>query len=229
MGLETFIALDDDSESENSPKFLSRSENKLKILQRHLARKLKGSRRWQEIAFRIGKLHQHIRRQRDDYQNKLVSSTLNKDMDVLVLEKLAIERMLKKHNLAKSMEDAALGRFVRKCMSVAKMRNKLVLFVDPWGTTQFCHNCLEWVPKDLSQRYHECAKCGVKLSRDKNSAKLIKRILIEYHAKVGNSPSDRGLSPAELKPLPSLRGMVSFGAEARSLRLVKRRRMSHNC
>ena len=60
------------------------------------------------------------------------------------------------------------------------MLSKQVIFVDPWGTTQFCHNCREWVPKDLSDRIHECPKCGIELPRDQNSAKLIR---VAWHPK----------------------------------------------
>jgi len=50
-----------------------------------------------------------------------------------------------------------------------------------------------------------------------NSWKLIKKLGI---LSIGVSPpSDGGLSLAELKPLPSLKGMVSRGVEAGSPRL----------
>jgi putative transposase len=211
VGLEKFITLDN-SRSEEYPKFMRRSEEKLKFLQRHLSRKLKGSRRWRELAFKVARLHLHIKRQREDYQNELVSTLLNKDTDVLVLEKLSIENMLQNHNLAKSLADASFGRFALKCLNKATMLGKHVLFVDPWGTSQFCSNCLEWVPKRLSEREHNCPKCGINLDRDLNSAKLIRRLGIR-----SSPPSDGGSSPAELLPLPSLRGRTaSKSEEARS-------------
>lgn len=210
MGLEKFIVLDD-SNSNHYPRFLRESEQKIMRLQRHLSRKRKGSNRWKRLAFRLSRLHLHVKRQREDYQNKLVSTLLNKDTDVLVLEKLSIQSMLQNHKLAKSLADASFGRFATKCMYKAKMLGKHVIFVDPWGTTQFCHNCLEWVPKNMSEREHYCPKCGINLPRDLNSAKLIKRLGIR-----SCSPSDGGLSPAELLPLPSLRRMVSRNVEAGS-------------
>ena len=101
-----------------------------------------------------------------------------------------------------------------KCLYKAEMLGKHVVFVDPWGTTQFRCNCLEWVPKDQGEREHNCLKCGIKLSRDLNSAKLIRRLGI-----LRSPPSDGGLSLAELTPLPSLRRMASVGEEAGSLRI----------
>jgi len=205
LGLEKFIVLDEGSNSKYEyPRFLQRSELKIKRLQKHLSTKRNGSRSSREIAFRLARLHLHVKRQREDYQNKLVSTILNKDTDVLVLEKLSVESMLKNHNLAKSLNDASFGSFAVKCIKKAKLLGKHILFVDPWGTSQFCHNCMEWVPKDLSERKHNCPTCKIEISRDLNSAKLIRRLGIQ-----GSPPSDGGSSPAELLPLPSFRGMVN--------------------
>lgn len=210
VGLEKFVVLDNFS-SDEYPEFLRKSEQKIVSLQRHLSKKKKGSRRWRLLAHRLARLHLHVKRQREDYQNKIVASLLNKDTDVLVLEKLSIENMIQNHSLAKSLADASFGRFATRCFKKSRMLGKLVLFVDPWGTSQFCHSCLQWVPKDLSQREHDCPKCGMRLPRDVNSARLIK-----WLGKMGCSPSDGGSSLAELFPLPSLRRMASKSVEARS-------------
>jgi putative transposase len=214
LGLEKFITLDDSSNSADYPKFLGRSQMNIIKLQRRLSKKKKGSNNWKKLAFRLARLHLHIKRQREDYQNKLVSTLLNKDTDMLVLEKLSVENMLQNHCLAKSLSDASFGRFATKCLNKSVMLGKYLLFVDPWGTSEFCYNCLGWVPKDLSEREHNCPRCGVSLPRDRNSAKLIKWLGIH-----SCPPSDGGSSPAELLPLPSLRRLASIGEEAGSLRI----------
>jgi putative transposase len=53
---------------------------------------------------------------------------------------------------------------------------KYVIVVDPYCTSQFCYNCLTFVPKELKDREHICPKCNIRIDRDLNSAKLIKRI-----------------------------------------------------
>jgi putative transposase len=212
LGLEKFATLDND-ESVEHPRFLRQSEGEIKRLQRHLAHKKRGSRRWRRLAFSLARLNQHVARQREDYQNKLVAK-LYRENDILVLEKLNVEGMLQNHSLAKSIADASFDRLIRKAVFKAEMLGKHFIAVDPWGTTQFCHNCLAWVPKTLSDREHICPNCGIKLPRDVNSAKLIKRLGI-----LRCPPSDGGLSLAEPRPLPSLRGMASQGVEAGSPRL----------
>ena len=85
FGLEKFITLDN-SASEEYLRFLRQSEEKIKRIQVHFSRKKKGSRRRRKLAMKLAQLHLHVKRQREDYQNKLVSTLLNKDMDVLVTE-----------------------------------------------------------------------------------------------------------------------------------------------
>jgi len=53
---------------------------------------------------------------------------------------------------------------------------KYVIAIDPTNTSQFCYNCLTFVPKELKDGEHICTKCNVMIDRDLNSAKLIKRI-----------------------------------------------------
>ena len=99
---------------------------------------------------------------------------------ILILEKLHVENLLKNHNLAKGIQDAAFGKFIRKARFKAEQPGKWFIPVDPWGTTQFCWNCLTWVPKDLGDRGYICPNCGESLPRDLNSAKLIKKLGLRY-------------------------------------------------
>jgi len=211
MGLTEFATFDDSS-SVKYPGFLRRSGDEIKHLQRHLSRKLKGSRRRRGLGRRLARLHLHIKRQREDFQNKLVHRVFT-ESDVLVLERLNITGMLKNRSLAKSISDASWSSFARKAIFKADSLGKHTVFVDPWGTTQCCHRCLRWVPKDIATREHVCPYCGETIPRDINSALLIKRLGIQ-----SRPPTDSGSSPAEQGPLPSLREMVSPSIEARSPR-----------
>ena len=172
------------------------AEMKIKHLQIQLARKRKGSKRRRALALQLARLHMHVARQREDWQNKLVNAIF-KEADVLVLEKLNVAHMLRNRQLAKAISDSSWSQFASKCMRKAEMLGKHVVLIDPYGTSQFCHQCLTWVPKTLADREHRCPNCEVELSRDLNSALLIRKLGI-----LSCSPSDGGLSPAEPKPLP---------------------------
>jgi len=105
-------------------------------------------------------------------QNKLIAH-LYKENDVF--EELNIEPMLKNHSLAESISDSSWGRFIAKARYKADILGKYFIAVDPAGTTHFRYNCFTWFPKKLNREHH-CPNCGVKLPRDLNSAKLIKRL-----------------------------------------------------
>ncbi|MDV3277679.1 MAG: transposase [Nitrososphaerales archaeon] len=212
LGLDKFVVMDDATSTEY-PEFLRRSEDKIKRLQHHFSRKHKGSKRRLELGRRLARLHLHVRRQREDFQNKLVHKIFAEN-DALILEKLNVSGMLRNYSLAKSITDASWGRFARRAIFKAESMGKHTIFVDPWGTTQFCHNCLQWVPKDLAEREHKCPNCGETTPRDLNSALLIKRL------GTPRSPApDRGSSLAEQGSLPSLREWASSSSEAGSSRL----------
>ncbi len=212
VGLERFVTFDD-AKSTEYPEFLRQSEDKIKRLQQHFSRKQKGSKRRRDFGRRLTRLHLHVKRQREDFQNKLVHQIFQ-ESDVLVLEKLNVSGMLHNHTLAKSISDASWSSFARRAIFKAESLGKHTIFVDPWGTTQFCHNCLTWVPKGLEEREHDCPNCGERIPRDINSALLIKRLGI-----LRSPAPDGGSSPAEQGPPPSLREMASPSCEAGSLLL----------
>jgi putative transposase len=148
-------------------------------------------------------------------------ASLYKECDALILEKLQVKNLIKNHHLAKSLQDAAFGNFIRKAMFKADMLGKWFIPVDPWGTTQLCHKCLTWVPKGLGDREHICPECGEHLPRDENSAKLVKRLGLNHLSslKLDYAPGRGVKTPTEPKPLPSLRGMASGGVDMGSPRL----------
>ncbi|MBD0308824.1 MAG: hypothetical protein ICV80_12085 [Microcoleus sp. T1-bin1] len=57
-----------------------------------------------------------------------------------------------KSGLNKSMLDAAPGQFTTVIKYVAVKLGKSAVFVDPKGSSQHCWNCLNKVPKELSDR-----------------------------------------------------------------------------
>ncbi len=84
-------------------------------------------------------------------------------------------RQAQSSGMNKSWLDAAHGQFVSVLEWVGWKLGKSVVKVDPWGTSQFCSNCLNKVPKTLRDRWHSC-NCGASLNRDENSANLIKSV-----------------------------------------------------
>ena len=58
----------------------------------------------------------------------------------------------------------------------AEEAGRLVLKVNPNGTSQRCSSCGEKVQKSLAVRIHSCPYCGLILDRDENAALNIKQV-----------------------------------------------------
>jgi len=207
LGITNYVYISNGERVEN-PRFLRTSAEKLAKLQAKLAKRVKGSKPWKILKAKISKLHQGVARARLDFQFQ-TAHKLFEQCDVLILEDLSIKNLTRraqvktdiengnlvylpngqasKSGLNKSMLDAAHGQFTTVLKYVAWKLGKSVLFVDPKGTSQHCWNCLNKVPKELSDRWHFC-QCGESLDRDENSAKLIKRIGLN-HESGGGTPS----------------------------------------
>ena len=77
----------------------------------------------------------------------------------------------------KSFADAGIARFLKEILPYkAAKAGRLVVKVNPAGTSQHCAECLNRVDKELSDRWHLCSHCGSMLPRDFNSAVLIKKV-----------------------------------------------------
>lgn len=81
-----------------------------------------------------------------------------------------------KSGLNKSFADAGIAGFLNEILPYKAARaGRLVVKVNPAGTSQHCAICLNTVPKELSDRWHECS-CGASMPRDLNSGILIKKV-----------------------------------------------------
>jgi len=173
VGLEKFAALSDGTMVEN-PRYLRKSEAKLKHEQRKLSRKKKGSNSRKKQRTKVAKIHRKVKNQRNDFLHK-ESCKLVTNYDVIVFEDLRIKNMVKNHRLAKSISDASWSKFVEYATYKAVSAGKEVILVNPRNTSQICSGCGNTVKKSLAARTHKCP-CGLVLDRDINAAINILRL-----------------------------------------------------
>ncbi len=211
LGLEYFLVTSS-GEFIDVPQFLRKASARLAKLQRSLEKHKKGSYPRRKLNKKIAKLHAYIARCRMQFHFEVAYKLLDKT-SVVFVEDLSLKNLIRrnkpkldesgnylpngqaaKSGLNKSFVDAAHGQFVQILKWVAWKLGKRVIEVDPWGTSQHCHNCLNKTPKTLSDRWHNCSRCGADLQRDHNSAILIQ--------KVGLGVASLKNVPREKKPAP---------------------------
>jgi len=172
-GIESFVATDR-GELIKAPKFLLKAQSKLKLLQRRLKHKIKGSNNWLKLQNKIAKLHEKVANTRSDWHFKLANYLCDLTANIFVedINFVAWSRgIVRKQSL-----DSGIGQFINKILPyVCWKRGKFYLKVNKDGTSQECSNCGNQTgKKQLNERLHNCQYCGYRAPRDVVSAKVIK-------------------------------------------------------
>jgi putative transposase len=180
VGLTSF-AVDSDGTAIENPRFFEQSKEKIKKLQRSLARKKRFSKNWMKGKAKLERVYNHITNQRRDFLHKLSRYYVDTYATICV-EDLDIKGLQEKGNstgLHRSIHDVSWGRFHSYLAYKAESAGTNVIAVDPRNTTQMCSNCGSIVKKTLSDRIHECPYCGFVADRDYNAAVNIHRMGME--------------------------------------------------
>lgn len=173
VGLDAFAVLTDGTVI-NNPRHYRRAQAALRRAQRKVSRRKKGGTSRKKAVRELQAAHAHIRNQRLDFQHKLAHQLVSRN-GLIAIEDLNIKG-LAGGMLAKSVQDAGWSGFFFKLAYKAESAGRLLVKVNPRGTSQRCSRCGGLVPKELKDRWHECSACGLSVSRDLNSALEILRL-----------------------------------------------------
>lgn len=170
LGLKDFLVTSDGYRIP-APKYLRKSEQKLKRLQRQLSRKQEGSNNREKARRRLARQHEKVTNQRKDFQHK-TSKWLIDSYDYIALEDLNIKGMVKNHKLAKSIQDAGWGEFVRQLEYKGNWYGADIARIDRFYPSSKRHFACGWIKEDLtlSDREWHCENCGETVDRDINAA-----------------------------------------------------------
>ena len=190
VGLKVFLVTAD-GEIVDNPRHYRKAERALKKAQQRVSRRKKGSKRRKKAVRLLAKQHQHVRRQRHDFQHK-TALALVRTYDTIYHEAIAPANLSRRpapipdgnggyeHNgasrkagLNKSIQDAGWGSFLSILTFKAACAGKRVEAVHPAYTSQDCSGCGARIEKSLSMRTHVCTSCGLILDRDENAARNI--------------------------------------------------------
>lgn len=178
VGIKDFAVLSTGEKFEN-PKYLKNSIQRLKVLQKRVSKKQKGSNNRAKAKQRLASLHDKIANQRNDFQNKL-SFKLISENQAIALETLNVKGMIKNHNLAQSISDSAWSSFVTKLEYKAEWLGKTVLRIGQFEpSSKLCSVCgYHNKELQLKDREWQCPECDTKHDRDINAAINIKKFAL---------------------------------------------------
>ena len=172
MGLESFATLDSGKRIEN-PRLLRKATKKLRRSQQRLSKCEKGSNRRKKAVKRVARLHEKVARKRRGFHHSEARAIVNR-FDRIAVEKLNVKG-LAAGMLAKSVNDAGWGGFLNVLHAKAEEAGRVIVEVDPSGTSQECPQCGSVAKKELSERTHCCKVCGFRCHRDVAAAMVIRQ------------------------------------------------------
>ena len=180
LGISDFAILST-GEKIGNERFLKQLSKKLakeqKILSRRAlvakksGRKLFESKNYQKQRIKVAKIHEKIANKRRDFLNKL-STELVKSHDILCIEDLSSQNLMKNHKLAKAIGDVSWSEFVRILEYKADWYKKQISKISRWyPSSQICSDCgFVSGKKPLSIREWTCDNCGSHHDRDTNAS-----------------------------------------------------------
>lgn len=185
LGIKDYAILSNGIKFTN-PKHLEEAKRKLAWLQRDFARTKNGSKNHEKMRIKVAKCYRSISNQRSDFLHKL-STHLTRNYDTICLEDLNVKGMEQNHHLARAIQGASWGEFVRQLEYKSEWYGKNILFIGRFEpSSKLCHKC-GYINQDLklSDREWSCPVCGEKHDRDVNAAKNIREMAFDKQNLVG--------------------------------------------
>lgn len=175
FGIKDLVITSDGEVFENQKHF-SKMKKTLRVEQRSLSRKKKGSNNYKKQRLVVAKVYEKITNQRFDYLHKISNQLVN-EFDTICIEDLSVESMLKEKKMSALIADASWRTLRTMLEYKCEWRGKNLSVIGRFEpSSKRCSNCGN-INKNLklSDRAWTCKNCSVKLDRDINAAKNIKQ------------------------------------------------------
>ncbi|MGB3585037.1 MAG: transposase [Tunicatimonas sp.] len=155
-----------------NPRHFAKYERQLRIANRSLARRKRGSANWYKKKAKLSRLHAKIGRVRRDFLHQQ-SWKVIRDNGLIAVEDLKVRNMVRSR-LAKHISDAGWSTFRNQLAYKSDWYGRTLIAVDPKYTSQTCSECGHKEKENRqSQAKFVCRSCGVEQNADVNAAKNI--------------------------------------------------------
>ena len=158
---------------------LAKEQRKLSKMRTKLERvnaNLDECKNYQKQKHKVAKLHEHIANCAKDFNHKL-SRKLVEEYDLIAMENLNVNGLIKNHSLAYSIADVRWSQLVNFIQYKCHWHEKKFVQVDRfYASSKICSCCGTYhkdIVNSLSVREWICPDCGTHHDRDINAAKNI--------------------------------------------------------
>lgn len=178
------LAVPSEGEPTDAPRALRFCEDRLRRLNKELARRTKGGANWHKTKAKLAKCHEKIANLRRDVTHKLTACLVH-DFRWIGVEDLNVAGMGQNRHLAKSVADAAMAEVRRQLAYKSILSGSTIVVADRWfPSSKTCSSC--GVVRDslpLSVRMWACDACSAKHNRDLNAAYNLRNLAAAFAAK----------------------------------------------
>jgi putative transposase len=174
LGIKDF-AVTSGGEKIPNPRKLAQRERNLARYQRRMARCQRGSANRAKAKAKVARAHRKVRASRADFLHR-TSTALVREHDVIVIEDLAVQNMVRNRSLAKAISDCGWGTFRQMLEYKAARYGRHLIVIDRWcPSSKTCSACRHLLAElSLNTRHWTCPSCGTRHDRDINAAKNIR-------------------------------------------------------
>lgn len=158
---------------------LAKEQRKLSKMRTKLERvnaNLDECKNYQKQKRKVAKLHEHVANCAKDFNHKL-SRKLVEEYDLIAMENLNVNGLIKNHSLAYSITDVRWSQLVEFIQYKCHWYEKKFVQVDRfYASSKICSECGTYhkdIVNSLSVREWTCPNCGTHHDRDVNAAKNI--------------------------------------------------------